>query len=208
MSWHVDLDPVDHVGSRAAGDATPGPDGVPRCPWALGSEDYRAYHDLEWGRPVHGDVALFERLCLEGFQSGLSWITILRKRPAFRELFADFDPTVVAVFDERDVERLLGDVRIVRHRGKIQATIGNARALLRMWGRDGPGALDRLIWNHSRQGSRPATLADVPAWTDSSAALSRELRARGFRFVGPTTCYAAMQACGVVDDHLIDCHLR
>ncbi len=191
--------------AEAGGDARPGPDGLPRCPWALGSADYLDYHDTQWGRPVRGDAALFERICLEGFQSGLAWITILRKRPAFRAAFAGFDPARVAAFTDADVDRLMGNAGIVRHRGKIQATIGNARALLAMWESDGSDALDALVWSFERRGGRPSSLAQVPASTASSAELSRALRGRGFRFVGPTTCYATMQACGVVDDHLADC---
>jgi DNA-3-methyladenine glycosylase I len=172
----------------------------------VGSPDYLEYHDLEWGQPVRGDVALFERLCLEGFQAGLAWITILRKRPAFRSAFADFDPEVVAGFSVRQVERLMADPGIVRNRAKIEATIGNARALLALWERVGTQALDALVWERrSSMRSRPRTLAEVPAKTADSAWLSRDLRQLGFRFVGPTTCYAAMQACGVVDDHLFDC---
>ncbi len=159
------------------------------------------YHDTEWGRPVHGDVGLFERITLEAFQSGLSWAIILRKRPAFREAFAGFDPEVVAAFGEPDVERLLADAGIVRNRAKIEAAIGNARAVLELH-----GELDEIIWT-SGPGPRPRprTVAEVPAVTPESTALARRLRARGFRFVGPTTAYALMQAVGVVDDHLADC---
>lgn len=159
------------------------------------------YHDTEWGRPVHGDVGLFERITLEAFQSGLSWAIILRKRPAFREAFAGFDPEVVAGFGEPDVERLLADAGIVRNRAKIEAAIGNARAVLELH-----GELDEIIWT-SGPGPRPRprTVAEVPAVTPESTALARRLRARGFRFVGPTTAYALMQAVGVVDDHLADC---
>ena len=175
-----------------------------RCPWAEGSDDYRAYHDLEWGRPVRGDVALFERISLEAFQSGLSWRTILRKRPAFREAFAGFEPAVVAQFDEADVERLMGDAGIVRNRRKVEATIANARAVLALH-RAGE-SLDALVWSHAPPArSRPTSMSDVPASTPESTALSRALKARGFVFVGPTTMYAAMQACGLVDDHLASC---
>ncbi|MDF1705396.1 MAG: DNA-3-methyladenine glycosylase I [Aeromicrobium sp.] len=178
----------------------PGPDGQPRCPWGT-APDMVQYHDTEWGRPVHGDVGLFERITLEAFQSGLSWAIILRKRPAFREAFAGFDPEVVAGFGEPDVERLLADAGIVRNRAKIEAAIGNARAVLELH-----GELDEIIWT-SGPGPRPRprTVAEVPAVTPESTALARRLRARGFRFVGPTTAYALMQAVGVVDDHLADC---
>lgn len=191
--------------SAPGSDARPGPDGLLRCPWALGSDDYLAYHDGEWGRPVRGDVPIFERLCLEGFQAGLAWITILRKRRAFRVAFADFDPQAVAAFSGRDVDRLMADPGIVRNRAKIEATIGNARALLDLWEGVGIGALDDLLWSEMRSGDRPLTLAEIPSVTAQSKALSTTLRGIGFRFVGPTTCYAAMQACGVVDDHLRDC---
>ncbi|MFF1453155.1 DNA-3-methyladenine glycosylase I [Streptomyces sp. NPDC058274] len=187
--------------------ALAGPDGVLRCPWALSTEDYVAYHDEEWGRPVHGDDALFERLCLEAFQSGLSWITILRRRPGFRAAFAGFDIAKVATFTEADAERLLADPGIIRNRLKIEATLANARVLAD-WS---PGELDELIWSYAPDpAGRPAprTLADVPAVTDESTALSKALKKRGIRFVGPTTAYALMQACGLVDDHLVDCAAR
>jgi DNA-3-methyladenine glycosylase I len=175
-----------------------------RCPWAKG-DDYLPYHDFEWGRPITDDDALFERLCLEGFQSGLSWLTILRKRPAFRAAFADFRIAAVAEFGDADVQRLLGDAGIVRNRAKIAATIANARAALQL---DVP--LGALVWSFAPRGRRPAprALGDVPATTPESEALSKELRRRGFRFVGPTTVYAAMQACGLVNDHLRGCLVR
>lgn len=194
--------------------AEPGPDGARRCPWASGTaaQDYIDYHDREWGRPVHGDRALLERLVLEGFQSGLSWLTILRKRSACRQAFADFAPDVVAQFDQRDVDRLLGDRGIVRHRGKIEAAITNARATVSLRAVSGDGALDRLVWSYATPAAtstaRPHTLGDVPTSTPASAALARELKACGFVFVGPTTVYAAMQACGLVNDHLADCSFR
>ncbi|MFD6418622.1 DNA-3-methyladenine glycosylase I [Streptomyces sp. NPDC060194] len=178
-----------------------------RCPWALATDDYVAYHDTEWGRPVHGDDALFERLSLEAFQSGLSWLTILRRRPGFRAAFADFRIAAVAEFTEADAERLLGDPGIIRNRAKIAATLANARALA-TWS---PGELDELIWSHAPDpAGRPAprTLDDVPAVTDESTALAKTLKKRGLRFVGPTTAYALMQACGLVDDHLADCVAR
>ncbi|MEU2599928.1 DNA-3-methyladenine glycosylase I [Streptomyces hirsutus] len=189
------------------GAALAGPDGAPRCPWALSTEDYVAYHDEEWGRPVHGDDALFERLSLEAFQSGLSWLTILRRRPGFRTAFAGFRIAAVAEFTDADRERLLADAGIIRNRAKIDATLGNAR-LLAGWA---PGDLDALIWSHAPDpAGRPApvTLADVPAVTPESTALSKALKKRGLRFVGPTTAYALMQACGLVDDHLRDCVAR
>ncbi|MFI6049367.1 DNA-3-methyladenine glycosylase I [Streptomyces violascens] len=187
--------------------AIPGPDGRLRCPWGLSAEEYVAYHDTEWGRPVRGDDALYERLCLEAFQSGLSWITILRRREGFRKAFADFRIAKVAEFTVADEERLLGDVGIIRNRLKIEATIANARALA-TWS---PGELDALIWSYAPDpATRPAprTLSEVPAVTDESTALSKTLKKRGLRFIGPTTAYALMQACGLVDDHLVDCVAR
>ena len=179
-----------------------GPDGRLRCPWGLSTPDYVAYHDTEWGVPVHGDPALYERFSLEAFQSGLSWITILRKREGFRAAFAGFDPAAVAGFGAADVERLLADTGIVRNRAKIEAAIANARATLDL----GPGGLDALVWSHApERRPRPRRLADVAATTQESAALSKALKRAGFRFVGPTTAYAAMQACGLVDDHLEGC---
>ncbi|MCX4456611.1 DNA-3-methyladenine glycosylase I [Streptomyces sp. NBC_01728] len=178
-----------------------------RCPWALSTEDYVSYHDEEWGRPVHGDDALYERLCLEAFQSGLSWITILRRREGFRSAFADFKIASVAAFADADKERLLGDAGIIRNRAKIEATVANARVLAD-WA---PGELDELIWSFAPDpATRPAPkrLADVPATTDESTALSKTLKKRGIRFVGPTTAYALMQACGLVNDHLEDCAAR
>ncbi|XUM04204.1 DNA-3-methyladenine glycosylase I [Streptomyces venezuelae ATCC 10712] len=189
------------------GEAIPGPDGRLRCPWGLSTEDYVAYHDEEWGRPVHGDDALFERLCLEAFQSGLSWITILRRREGFRRAFAGFEIASVAAFGETDRERLLADEGIIRNRAKVDATLANAK-LLADWA---PGELDELIWSHAPDPeTRPAprTLAEVPAVTDESTALSKALKKRGLRFIGPTTAYALMQACGLVDDHLADCVAR
>lgn len=197
------------MGDWASMGAERGPDRKRRCGWCLGSDDYLAYHDLEWGRPVVDDVRLFEKISLEGFQSGLAWITILRKRPGFRAAFAGFDPGSVSAFTERDVERLLADPGIVRHRGKIEATIANARATLEVQERD--GSLAELIWGFEppRRGRpRPLVLGDIPAATPESTALARELKRRGFRFVGPTTAYAAMQSLGLVNDHLADCHVR
>ncbi|MER7490895.1 DNA-3-methyladenine glycosylase I [Streptomyces sp. NPDC126497] len=187
--------------------APAGPDGRPRCPWALSTPDYVTYHDEEWGRPVHGDDALFERLSLEAFQSGLSWITILRRRPGFRAAFAGFEIAAVAEFTDADRERLLADTGIIRNRAKIDATLANARELAG-WA---PGDLDALIWSHAPDPAGrpvPKTLADVPAVTPESTALSKALKKRGLRFVGPTTAYALMQACGLVDDHLETCVAR
>ncbi|MDH6516704.1 DNA-3-methyladenine glycosylase I [Streptomyces sp. SAI-208] len=182
-----------------------GPDGAPRCPWALSTPDYVTYHDEEWGRPVHGDDALYERLSLEAFQSGLSWITILRRREGFRAAFAGFEIAKVAMFGEADRDRLLLDPGIIRNRAKIDATMANARVLAE-WA---PGELDELIWSHAPASHAvPRTLADVPAVTPESTALSKALKKRGLRFVGPTTAYALMQACGLVDDHLETCVAR
>lgn len=179
----------------------PAEDGLVRCDWSTGSPLYREYHDTEWGKPLHGDDALFERLCLEAFQSGLAWITILRKRPAFRAAFAGFRIAEVAEFGDADRARLLADAGIVRNRAKIDAAITNARVA-----RDLPISLDELLWSFApAPRPRPATLADVPATTPESVALAKELKRRGFAFVGPTTAYALMQATGMVDDHLEVC---
>ena len=179
----------------------------PRRCWPTSDALYIAYHDDEWGRPVVDERGLLERLCLEGFQSGLSWLTILRKRENFRAAFAGFDPEPVARFGERDVERLLGDAGIVRHRGKIEAAIANARGTLTL--RDQGAPLDELVWSHRPE--RPRAPRDTQDWqptTPESVGLSKALKRAGFRFVGPTTVYAAMQACGVVNDHLLSCHVR
>ncbi|MEU7764519.1 DNA-3-methyladenine glycosylase I [Nocardia sp. NPDC049190] len=176
-------------------------DGRIRCPWPLNSQLYRDYHDYEWSRTLHGDDALFERLCLEAFQSGLSWITILRKRPAFRAAFAEFSIERVARFGDADVTRLLADAGIVRNRLKIEAAIANARVA-----RDLDSGLDALLWSFAPPPRpRPRAHGDIPATTPESVALAKELKRRGFRFVGPTTAYALMQATGMVDDHLADC---
>jgi DNA-3-methyladenine glycosylase I len=178
----------------------------PRC-WTTSDPLYNAYHDEEWGRPVRDERGLLERLCLEGFQSGLSWLTILRKRDNFREAFAGFDPEQVARFDDRDVERLLGDAGIIRHRGKVEAAIANARGTLEL--REQGTPLHELVWSHRPDEHRPPR--DVGDWqstTPESTALSKALKRAGFRFVGPTTVYAAMQACGVVNDHLLSCFVR
>ncbi|MEV5568601.1 DNA-3-methyladenine glycosylase I [Spirillospora sp. NPDC052269] len=181
-----------------------GEDGLARCPWGLSAPEYVAYHDEEWGRPIRDDQGLYERLCLETFQSGLSWLTILRKREGFRAAFAGFDMEKVAAFDEHDVERLMADAGIVRNRMKIDATINNARAALEL--KDG---LAEIIWRYADPGAAvPETMDDVPPSTPGSKALSKELKKNGFRFVGPTTAYALMEACGLVDDHLAACHRR
>jgi DNA-3-methyladenine glycosylase I len=182
-----------------------GVDGRLRCSWAGSAPEYLAYHDTEWGRELGGDRALFERLSLEGFQSGLSWITILRKREAFRAAFHDFEIARVAAFDDADVHRLLEDAGIVRNRAKIEATIANARVILAL---DEP--FEDLLWAFAPPRDRPAPrrLSEVPATTPESAAMARELKRRGLRFVGPTTAYALMQATGMVDDHLAACWVR
>ena len=173
-----------------------------RCAWGNSAPEYVAYHDEEWGTPLHGDDALFERLCLEAFQSGLSWITILRKRPAFRDAFAGFAIEAVAGFGADDEARLMADAGIVRNRAKIAASIRNARAALEL-----PEGLSALLWSFAPSGerARPATLADVPATSPESVAMAKELKRRGFVFVGPTTAYALMQATGMVDDHVVGC---
>ncbi|MGH9024017.1 MAG: DNA-3-methyladenine glycosylase I [Acidimicrobiia bacterium] len=183
------------------------PDGLARCAWGA-TDALRAYHDDEWGRPVEEEAALLERLCLEGFQAGLSWLTILRKRDAFRAGFAAFEPDRLAGFGDGDVTRLLGDVGIVRHRGKVQAAIQNARATLELAASG--GSLAGLLWSFepTPPPEAPVALVEVPSSTGPALALSKELRRRGFRFVGPTTVYAAMQAIGIVDDHLLGCHAR
>jgi DNA-3-methyladenine glycosylase I len=184
--------------------AVPGPDGRLRCPWGLSAPDYVAYHDEEWGRPVRGDTAIFERLCLEAFQSGLSWLTILRKRENFRAAFAGFDATAIAAFGDQDVARLMADQGIVRNRAKINAVLVNARAAL-----DLPDGLTELVWKYAgEQDHAPRTLAEVPSSTPASKALSVELRRHGFTFTGPVTAYATMQACGIVNDHLAACFCR
>jgi DNA-3-methyladenine glycosylase I len=187
------------------------PDGGRRCSWCAATPEYVAYHDEEWGRPVTDEVRLFEKLCLEGFQAGLSWLTILRKRQAFRRAFAGFEPAKVARFGAREVTRLLADEGIVRHRGKIEAAIGNARAMAALV--EAEGSLARLAWRHepppaARPGRlTPAALASLTE-TAESKALSRALKGYGFRFVGPTTVYAFMQAMGLVNDHLEGCQAR
>lgn len=183
--------------------ALPGADGVARCPWGNSTEDYAAYHDEEWGVELHGETALYERLSLEAFQSGLSWLTILRKREGFRRAFAGFEPKKVAEFNEKDIDRLMNDVSIVRNKAKIEATIRNARAIADL---DVP--LDDLMWSFAPDKAgrpRPELTSEIPAITKESKALAKELKKRGFAFVGPTTAYALMQATGMVDDHLTSC---
>jgi len=182
-------------------DVVTGADGLARCGWGASTPDYLDYHDTEWGRAIRDDNGLFERMSLEAFQSGLSWITILRKRPSFRAAFAGFEIEKVAAFGEADVDRLLADAGIVRNRAKIEATVHNAQRVLDL---DRP--LDELLWSFApATHPRPATLADVPATSPESVAMAKELKRRGLRFVGPTTCYALMQAAGLVDDHVATC---
>lgn len=188
-------------GTQSSPDLLVGADGRGRCPWAGSAPEYVDYHDSEWGRPVRTDDGLFERLTLEAFQSGLAWITILRKRPAFRQAFAGFRIGKVAAFGEADRERLLADAGIVRNRAKIDAALRNARVAAEL-----PGGLAALIWSYApAPRPRPRLLADVPATSPESVALAKELKRRGLRFVGPTTAYALMQAAGLVDDHLAGC---
>jgi DNA-3-methyladenine glycosylase I len=183
------------------GDAVVGPDGKARCGWGLSVPEYVKYHDDEWGVPLRGDNQLFERMSLEAFQSGLSWLIILRKREGFRRAFEGFDPERVATFDDERVETLLTDSGIVRNRAKVLATIRNARAMA-----DLDVGLGELLWSFApTKHTPPAGLADVPATSPESKAMAKELKRRGFAFVGPTTCYAMMQATGMVDDHLVDC---
>lgn len=186
-----------------------GPDGLGRCGWGTSTPDYLTYHDQEWGRPVRGETALFERFTLEAFQSGLSWLTILRKRDGFRAAFAGFDADRVAGYDQADADRLMADPAIVRNRAKVAAAISNARAVVDLRDRV-DGGLDALIWSFrpADPGPAPTGLAQVPAKTAESTALAKALKRHGFVFVGPTTAYAAMQACGLVNDHLSGCHAR
>ena len=187
--------------------AVAGDDGVKRCPWGNSPAEYRGYHDLEWGRPVGDDNRIFENLCLEGFQSGLSWLTVLRKRESFRKAFAGFDPEVVAGFGSADIERLLSDASIIRHRAKIEATIANARAVIEL--RAHGKSLAGLVWGYQvPAGKPPSSTADIAGSTPQSKELSGQLRRLGFRFVGPTTVYASMQSLGIVNDHLRGCHFR
>ncbi|MFG2037599.1 DNA-3-methyladenine glycosylase I [Dactylosporangium sp. NPDC048998] len=182
-------------------DVVVGEDGLARCGWAASTPDYLEYHDNEWGRPVRDDNGLYERMTLEAFQSGLSWITILRKRPSFRAAFAGFEIEKVAAFGEADIERLLGDAGIVRNRAKIEAAIANARAAAEL-----PGGIAALLWSFAPEvRPRPVDFSVVPAVTAESKAMAKDLKRRGFRFVGPTTAYALMQATGMVNDHVVGC---
>ena len=187
-------------------DAPPAPPAGARC-FGDGDALYEDYHDTEWGVPVRGEAALLERIALEGFQSGLSWLTVLRKRPTFRAAFAGFDPEAVAAFDEVDVTRLLGDAGIIRNRQKIEATISNARAVLAL--HEQGRTLEELFWSFAPEAraadARPRTWVDVPSSSPESVAMAKAFKKLGFRFIGPTTAYAAMQACGLVDDHLATC---
>jgi DNA-3-methyladenine glycosylase I len=197
--------------TRLADGLTLGDDGRVRCWWCAGHDDYLAYHDDEWGRPVRDDRRLFEKICLEGFQSGLSWLTILRKRDGFRNAFAEFDFERVARFDGRKVEKLLGDAGIVRHRGKIESVINNARRAVEL--AEETGSLAKYFWSFEpAPESRPPRITRAAlrplTQTADSVALSRDLKRRGWSFVGPTTCYAFMQAMGLVNDHLEGCHAR
>jgi DNA-3-methyladenine glycosylase I len=180
-----------------------GPDGLARCWWGSGPE-YVEYHDAEWGRPATDDARLFEKLCLEGFQSGLSWLTILRKRPAFRMAFVGFDPILVAGFGEADVSRLLSDIGIVRHQGKIRSTINNAHRAIEVIEEN--GSLSAFFWRYADASDQPPI--EIPPTTETSIRLAKDLKKLGFTFVGPTTVYAFMQAMGLVNDHLADCHVR
>jgi DNA-3-methyladenine glycosylase I len=187
-------------------DVVVGDDGRARCRWAAADPEYLRYHDNEWGTPLHGDRPLFEKMCLEGFQAGLSWITILRKRPMFREVFHGFDPVLVAEMGDDEVEAAMGNEGIIRNRAKVLSTIKNARITLELT-RENPGALDALMWSFAPppRRRRLTSMAEVPAVTEESTAMSKELRKLGFGFVGPTTMYALMQSAGMVDDHVTDC---
>ncbi len=182
-----------------------GSDGKRRCAWCVGNDLYEHYHDREWGRPMKDERAIFEKLCLEGFQAGLSWLTILKKREAFREAFQGFEPLVVAKFGARDIRRLMNDEGIVRNRAKIESAINNAQVLCAMHERG--ESLSKLVWQHtSKRSAQPRSMTQLKAVTPESVALSKELKKRGFSFVGPTTMYAAMQSLGVVNDHIVGCH--
>lgn len=195
----------DTVGIMTRELLTTGDDGIPRCGWVSDDPEYRRYHDEEWGTPLHGDQALFETIALEGFQAGLSWITILRRRPAFRAAFDDFDFVRVARFGDVKADDLAGDPSIIRNRQKIMATIKNAGTIEKLVAHD-PGALDRLVWSHApKSHSRPRTVDEVLSVTDVSTALSATLRTLGLTFVGPTTMHALMQAAGLVNDHAVGC---
>jgi DNA-3-methyladenine glycosylase I len=193
-------------GDAPVGDVIVGDDGRGRCRWGASDPEYQRYHDEEWGWPLHGDRELYEKLCLEGFQAGLSWITILRRRPGFREVFHNFDPERVAQMGDDEVEAAMGDARIIRNRAKVLSTIKNARLTLELT-REHPGALDELMWSFAPppRTARLVSFSQVPAVTDESTAMSKALRKLGFGFVGPTTLYALMQSSGMVDDHLVGC---
>lgn len=195
------------MSDAAPRDLDVGADGHARCWWCGEDPQYVAYHDREWGRPVHDDRRLFEKIVLEGFQAGLSWLTILRRRDHLRSAFAGFDPERLATFGPAEVERLLTDERIVRNRGKVEAAVINARCYLRL--REEGTTLDELVWGFAPPATTPPRgRADIPTATTESTALARELKRRGWRFVGPTTAYAFMQSMGLVDDHLVGCHVR
>lgn len=207
--WHADAGatdagaPATNAGPRPRASVVTGDDGRARCAWSAADADYRRYHDEEWGRPLRDDRALFEKLCLEGFQAGLSWLTILRRRPAFRAAFHDFEIERVAAMTDADVERLLADPAIIRHRGKIRAAIDNARVTAAL-----DVSLSQLLWSFAPQTKdrpRPESLEKIMAATPESTAMSAELRRRGFRFVGPVTMHALMQSSGMVDDHVRGC---
>ena len=188
-------------------DLITGDDGLARCRWCAGDPLYERYHDQEWGSRVVDDQRLFEKICLEGFQCGLSWLTILKKREGFRRAFADFQLDVIAQWDHRQVDRLVNDAEIIRHRGKIEATLHNASRAIEM--RQDEGSLSAFFWRYVPESSpMPRRHADLPAVTDESTRMSRELKKRGWKFVGPTTCYAFMQAMGMVNDHLVGCDFR
>lgn len=188
------------------GGAVIGDDGLPRTPWAYGHPALLTYYDTEWGLPIHDESGLFERMSLEGFQAGLSWLTILKKRERFREVFEDFDAEAVAGFDEPVIEQLLADPGIIRHRGKIEACINNAKATIAL--RE-EGGLDEFLWSFQPEDTpRPRTVSEIPTTGPESVALSKALKKKGFRFVGPTTMYALMEAIGMVDTHLVDSHRR
>jgi DNA-3-methyladenine glycosylase I len=192
--------------SEAKADVVVGDDGLARCRWVGVDAEYRRYHDEEWGRPLRGDRALYEKLSLEGFQAGLSWITILRRRPAFREVFHGFEPERVAAMGADEVEAAMLDERIIRNRAKVVATINNANLVVEMT-RDHPGALDELMWSFAPvpRARRLVSMSEIPAVTEESTAMSKTLRGLGFSFVGPTTMYALMQSAGMVDDHVAGC---
>ena len=197
---------------NSASSLVTGDDRKQRCRWCVGDVEYMRYHDQEWGRPVTSEDRIFEKICLEGFQSGLSWLTILRKRPAFRLAFANFEPKRVAKYSERDVNRLLSNEGIVRHRGKIEATINNAHATLKL--QQELGSLAKFVWSFCPENSTntkrrtPKKNTDIAVSTPESEALSKALRGRGFAFVGPTTMYALMQSVGLVNDHFEGCWVR